>query len=57
MSDNEVFKNGYEACLKNADLWLNEGNMLRAHTNYPIDFENIPLEFSHRIRMLRRTPT
>ena len=34
MSKNEVFKNGYEACLKNAELWLNEGNLLFNQGSY-----------------------
>jgi len=34
MFDNEVFKNGYEACLKNAELWLNEGKTLFKKESY-----------------------
>ena len=34
MSGNDVFKNGYELCLKNAELWLNEGNMLWERCSY-----------------------
>ena len=34
MSGSEVFKNGYELCLKNAEIWLNEGNTLWEKGSY-----------------------
>ncbi|TFH25496.1 AbiV family abortive infection protein [Candidatus Bathyarchaeota archaeon] len=34
MANVDVFKDGYEACLKNAELWLNEGNMLWEKGSY-----------------------
>ena len=34
MSGTDVFKTGHEVCLKNAELWLNEGNTLWEQGSY-----------------------
>ena len=34
MTNVDVFKQGYENCLKNAELWLNEGNTLWQNGSY-----------------------